>query len=327
MPAPSLIRISTDMFPERERFAVFREEFVRQVLAMDVVDHSGGHPRAELTFMPLGGVTWVSSLDTTPAEFVRDKHHLKDDRGDAFVLGIVERGPLHYTLAGEEHTYEPGSAVFFDQGRLFRALGPGGGCVRNVIVGTAALKALVPGAEDLAGHPVHFGPPLRLLAGYLHALTTLGDPPSPEMTPLVGGHLLDLVAAVLGPSRDAAEVVENGGVRTARLRLALEVIARRCDRQDFDVDALARAVGVSRRYVQGLFEETGKTFTEHLIDRRLERAIGILTDPRCRHLSIAQVAFASGFGDVSHFNRRFRRRYGDTPSGVRTAASGRGSPR
>ena len=46
----------------------------------------------------------------------------------------------------------------------------------------------------------------------------------------------------------------------------------------------------------------------------------MLTYPRRRHLAIIDIAFAAGFGDVSHFNRVFRRRFGDTPSGVRAAA-------
>jgi transcriptional regulator GlxA family with amidase domain len=47
----------------------------------------------------------------------------------------------------------------------------------------------------------------------------------------------------------------------------------------------------------------------------------MLTDRRCRHLGIADIAFACGFGDISNFNRMFRRRFGDTPSGVRAAAA------
>jgi AraC-like DNA-binding protein len=46
----------------------------------------------------------------------------------------------------------------------------------------------------------------------------------------------------------------------------------------------------------------------------------MLTDRRYMHLAIIDVAFAAGFGDVSHFNRVFRRRFGETPSGVRAGA-------
>jgi AraC-like DNA-binding protein len=73
--------------------------------------------------------------------------------------------------------------------------------------------------------------------------------------------------------------------------------------------------------VQKLLDEgTGKSFTEHLAGRRLERAFEMLTDPHRRHLAIIDIAFGVGFGDVSHFNRMFRRRFGETPSGVRAAS-------
>jgi hypothetical protein len=68
-PTPSrLLRISTEMFPERERFSAFREEFARRILAIDVIDHSGGRPHIEVTFLPLGPVA-VGTHVSTPAEF------------------------------------------------------------------------------------------------------------------------------------------------------------------------------------------------------------------------------------------------------------------
>jgi AraC-like DNA-binding protein len=51
-----------------------------------------------------------------------------------------------------------------------------------------------------------------------------------------------------------------------------------------------------------------------------ERAFAMLSDRRCLHLAIIDIAFASGFRDVSHFNRVFARRFGETPSAVRAAA-------
>jgi AraC-like DNA-binding protein len=53
-------------------------------------------------------------------------------------------------------------------------------------------------------------------------------------------------------------------------------------------------------------------------------------DPRFRgryaHLNIAQIAHESGFGDVSYFNRMFRRRFGVTPSDVREEARHKRDP-
>jgi transcriptional regulator GlxA family with amidase domain len=54
-------------------------------------------------------------------------------------------------------------------------------------------------------------------------------------------------------------------------------------------------------------------------ERRLQRAYAMLTDRRFAHLRIIDIALAVGFGDISHFNRMFRRRFGDSPSGVRGA--------
>jgi AraC-like DNA-binding protein len=319
-PTPShLLRFSTEMLPERDRFSAFREEFARRVLTMDAVDHSGGRPRVEVTFMPLGAAA-VATLAATPIELIRDKHHLKDGNDD-FHLEIIATGPIQFTHASAERIYDTGSAFFMDQGRPLRGFGPwGSGSVRNVTVQAAALKTLVAHPEDLAGDLVHPGPALRLLDGYLRSLTSLEEPPSCELAPIIGVHLLDLVAAALGPTAEAREIIANRGVKTARLRAILAEVARCFGDPEFDLDRVAGTLGLSRRYVQQLLEETGRSFTEHLAERRLERALAMLTDRRYLHLAIIDIAFATGFGDVSHFNRLFRRRFGETPSGVRAAA-------
>src|SRR5258707_9603253 len=155
-----LLRFSTEMLPERERFTAFREEFVRRILTMDVIDHSGGRPRADLTFMPLGPVA-VGTLVSAPAEFIRHRHHLKDGSDD-FLLEIIEIGPIQFTHAGEERIYDTGSAWFFDQARPRRGFGSCKGAVRNVTVRAAALRSLGADPEDLAGHPVCPGQALPL---------------------------------------------------------------------------------------------------------------------------------------------------------------------
>jgi AraC-like DNA-binding protein len=66
-----------------------------------------------------------------------------------------------------------------------------------------------------------------------------------------------------------------------------------------------------------LFESDGTTFSRFLLDQRLAHAHRMLSNPLLAERTISTIAYEAGFGDLSHFNRAFRRRYGETPSDVR----------
>ena len=66
--------------------------------------------------------------------------------------------------------------------------------------------------------------------------------------------------------------------------------------------------------VQRLFERKGVTFAEFVLEQRLLYARGLLGNPGAHQQKIATIAYTAGFGDLSYFNRVFRRRFGMTPS-------------
>jgi hypothetical protein len=76
-----LLRISTEMLPERERFSALQEEFAQKILKMDLIDRGGRCPRIEVAFVPLGAVA-AGAINCTSAEFIRRNHHLKDCSDD-----------------------------------------------------------------------------------------------------------------------------------------------------------------------------------------------------------------------------------------------------
>jgi len=76
----------------------------------------------------------------------------------------------------------------------------------------------------------------------------------------------------------------------------------------------------TERCVQRLFEREGTTFTEYVVAQRLANAHRMLSDPRRDGDKIGTIAFECGFGDVSYFNRAFRRSYGSAPSDIRAQA-------
>ena len=69
------------------------------------------------------------------------------------------------------------------------------------------------------------------------------------------------------------------------------------------------------RYVHRLLETSGASFSERVNELRLQQAFMLLTEEPPRRIS--DVALQVGFSDISHFNRLFRSRFGDTPRGVR----------
>ena len=116
----------------------------------------------------------------------------------------------------------------------------------------------------------------------------------------------------------------NSKLRRAAILRSIEL---RCGDPDLTAVTVADLHGITPRYVHLLLEETGKSFTHHLLERRLDKAAALLRDTRWQDRKIADIAAEAGFLDLSNFNRGFRRRFGTTPSKLRQAASREASRR
>ena len=130
-------------------------------------------------------------------------------------------------------------------------------------------------------------------------------------------HIQDLLALTIGPRSDFADTARTRGLRAARLKLAKSYIMSNSHRRDLSVAGVAGSLNVTPRYVQRLFEAEGTTFSDFLTGQRLARAHRLLCEPQTSQAAISTIAYDVGFGDLSYFNRRFRRRYGMTPREVR----------
>jgi AraC-like DNA-binding protein len=157
---------------------------------------------------------------------------------------------------------------------------------------------------------------LPLLIGYVGALS-FSQLTSPAFCELFVSHLYDLVALVLGAKGDERYRAQRQGARAARLAAILREIERRSGDPGLSAIKIALLLGITPRYVHLLLEESGKSFTRHVLERRLDKAVALLRDPNWRHRKIAGIAAEAGFLDLSYFNRSFRRHFGATPSDLR----------
>jgi len=113
-------------------------------------------------------------------------------------------------------------------------------------------------------------------------------------------------------------VARARGVRAARLQaIKTDIVANLAD-ETLAVANVAARHGVTPRYLPKLFEDEGVTYTLFVLRHRLDRAFHMLRDPRGSARRISEIAYDVGFGDLSYFNRTFRRRYDATPSEIRS---------
>jgi transcriptional regulator GlxA family with amidase domain len=137
------------------------------------------------------------------------------------------------------------------------------------------------------------------------------------MQGLMSNHLFDLIAVTAGASSNAAEAARGNGLHAARLQTIKQEIARKLDDPGLSVATVAGQHCMTPRSLQRLFEAEGTTFTQYVLEQRLKRAHGMLVSGAGGAAKISTVAYDCGFGDVSYFNRAFRRHYGAAPSDIR----------
>lgn len=314
------LRLSTDDLPERDRFPTFCEEVVRRYAALDMELTSLDTAfRGSIALQHVGSSA-ISTVTTTPARFVRTPRWVRDgDDGLCVFLGVT--GAIKQTQQGTSYSVASAGGVICDNayaGTLEATAASRFWCLK---VPRAKLTPLLPLGMKLASarldrHPVA----LRLLLSYLENTRDIDFAGSPQAASLYDDHLRDLLALALGAEGDARMVVEQRGGRAARRDAILKMIAAALADPELSIGVVAQHLGITPRYVNMLLEETGHSFSEHLLDKRLGQAAALLTDPRYREQKIAAIAFACGFGDLSYFNRTFRRRYGATPSEWRAGA-------
>ena len=312
---PSAFRFSTDMFPERERLAAWRE-FCGQGFLKHDLEPLEDTIRSEMTFRALPGLRIVNA-NNTAMRFDRPARLIDNDD---VMLGIVLSGRARLALRDREAIVQAGDAVMMGGGEGGSSVTPASFQCISLCMPMATLAATGRNVGDLLGRTIPAQTPaLHLLTRYLGLLDDEQALATPELQHQIAMHIQDLVALTLNASRDAVEVAEGRGARAARLRAIKEDIVNGLRDGEVSVAATAAKHRVSQRYLQLLFEEDGTTFTDFVLAQRLARAHRMLSDPRHAKQRIAVLAYDAGFNDPSYFVRCFRRHYGMAPSELRAS--------
>jgi AraC-like DNA-binding protein len=244
-----------------------------------------------------------------------------EEAHDSFCLAVVTEGTFQYRSPHGAATLAPGTLLLGNAGQCFE-------CGHDHATGDRCLSfhfepeameevlAAVPGARRL-GFLTPRLPPLPALVPLIAALEAARDEGDGDALEELG---LRLAAAAVILAAEAKPSPRPPSWRDERrVTAALRRIESEADEPLSLADG-ARAAGMSRYHFLRTFRAVvGLTPHQYLLHLRLRRAAVRL---RRSDESVSAIAYDSGFGDLSTFNRQFRRLAGRSPRAYRAASAG-----
>lgn len=310
----TVLHVTTPPPTGPEAFEAFRETFGKTIMRIEVDPRADDPFAMDMVFraLPRFGFSagWLSGVDTHRTTALIDN--------DDPVLVAIIKGSGELEQLGRTVAIGDGEAVLTTGGQRGRFSCSPHTHFMSFRFNRAQLEGMVADLDDaLAIRLPANNPALRLLTGYAAALEsdTLVGPDDVQRA--VALHAHDLAALLVGATADGGVTAANRGVRAARFNAIKRTIRERLAEQGLSVDSVAAAHGISASYVRKLLAENETTFSAFLLAERLLRAHRLLGESSMAPRTISDIAYEAGFGDLSYFNRTFRRRFGKTPGDVR----------
>lgn len=304
----------THQFDPRRRSEILHDHVGKMVLRMNITPLHQDNWRARGVSRMLPGMI-VSDCTIDPIRYTRRREHLADQNGD-LILAFLNT-PFRISPSGRpDLDGRAGNVCFYTLDEPIDITLPAPYSAQLVQLKRDLIAPYVD-TLDLRHRPLDgAGTETRMLRSYLATLIGSGMPPA-SFAATAANHIRDLAALALGARADAREVLRDGGVRAARLAAIHAHMAKHFHEADYAAEHVARALGITPRYVRRLLDEGGDSFSGRLADLRLEAAMRSLVSPLEADRTIAEIAYSVGYTEFTTFFRHFRRRYGVSPSEAR----------
>ena len=129
--------------------------------------------------------------------------------------------------------------------------------------------------------------------------------------------LVNMIAMAFSSSVMLEQVGDHSVVRETLKRRIRQYIDNNLCNPELCNTHIAKAQGISIRYLHKLFQHEDKTIHTLIQKKRLEKAHQLLNDPAYVGHSIEKIAYSVGFSSPAHFSRSFKKHYSVSPSDIR----------
>jgi len=317
----------SDVVSEQNQFASWREVICQHVYGVTPERVNGRGFRGKILARRFGGLD-VTDLECEGHLVARRREDIARTASDTYYIYCQLAGSAWFSQSGRELVAETGDIVIADPNVPFLTSTPGSFNFRIWRMPTKMLDPLRASRDQLMMTCLRRDDPIgSVLSSYLGALAIQTGRMDEITEKYIADNVGRLVALALGIEPDL-----QGSGREALRRAKFARVLRYIDSHLTAPDlltprAVSEKLGMSVRSLHLLFETKGVSFAQWVTRRRLEEIKSLLSNPSAAERSIADIAFAWGFNDLSTFYRAFQNAYGAKPGDIRTSPPKGGTPR
>jgi AraC-like DNA-binding protein len=299
--------------PEGQDFDAWRAEICARYCQLDARAAAAERIDCTVEISQLGPLSFGTSHGAS-GSFVRTRSLLSDGQDDLVLLTAV-KGDALAVQRGQSIELRPSEMCLTSLDHIGESRLSEGGRYTALRMPRRDLVALSKNIEDKIAKPLEASPALKQFVGRYYALCA-GAAPALDATSqhAMARHMMELVALMADTRGETPLATPSRGVGAARLQLVQAQVLENLHDCSLTLTSVARRAGVSPKQVQRLFQQAGSTFSDFVLEQRLLLAHRRLSARGARREKISTIALDAGFGDLSYFNRSFRKRFGITPS-------------
>lgn len=306
--------------PAAEQYPYWREVLCEEFTALDPVVEARGSFESTVAIKDLLDMT-VSDVSSKAQSVYRSVHEIRRNPSEFFFANMQLEGSCIVRQDGRETLMCPGDFYVVDTTRVYdlifddwRIL-----CIR---MPRHLLMPLLKAPRDATAVRLNDDGGLGTIAGsFMRSLLQCPEAIPPAAQQSLTNTLANLLAIALGAT---AETQERGKdtVRQGLRDSISAYVASNIANPELGVGTVAGRFRISTRYLHKLFEDQGQSFSQMVLERRLERCARELVDPTQAPRAISEIAYKWGFNDLSNFCRVFRKRYGMSAGEFRLSRAG-----
>jgi AraC-like DNA-binding protein len=294
-------------------YEAWREEFCRHFCRLDAAPTTAERIECTMEISQVGSLSFGETHGSS-GSFLRTRSLLSDGSDDIVLVTAID-GKILAVQRNLHIELEPSQMCLLSLDHVGEStLGEGSGYTA-LRMPRRDLMAVYKDIEDRLARPVEASAAMReFVSGYSALCFEVGPALKLTSQQAMAQHMVELVALMMEARGDVPSPTSASQHGPARLQLIQAHVLKNLDDRGLSIAAVARQASMSPRQIQRLFEQTGSTFSEFVLEQRLQLACRLLVSVRGRSEKISTVAHDAGFEDTSYFHRSFRKRFGMTPA-------------